>query len=115
MISDFTTLAIRNFKKRRLRSFLTLLGILISISTIFVLISLSLGLDNVVKEQFQELGADKFFIQPKGQLGPPGTEGAASLTEKDVKIVEKTQGVKDISYGTIGNAKIEYNKEIRFV
>ena len=115
MISDFTTLAIRNFKKRKLRSFLTLLGILISISTIFVLISLSLGLEDVVNEQFQELGADKFFIQPKGQLGHPGTEGAAMLTEDDVQVIEKVQGVKEISYWTIGNAKIEYNKEIRFV
>ncbi len=115
MISDFTKLAVRNFKKRKLRSFLTLLGILISISTIFVLISLSLGLNEVVKEQFQELGADKFFIQPKGQLGPPGTEAAVMLTEDDVKVVEKVQGVKDASYWTVGNAKVEFNKEIRFV
>ncbi len=115
MITDFLTMASRNMRKRKLRAFLTLLGILISISTIFVLISLSLGLESVVEEQFQELGADKFFIQPRGQLGPPGTEGAATLTEDDITVIEKTAGVSEVSYWIIGNARIEFNKEVRFV
>jgi putative ABC transport system permease protein len=115
MISDYFILAFRNMKKRKLRSSLTLLGILISIATIFVLISLSIGLEEAIQEQFEKLGADKFFVQPKGQLGPPGTSGAAMLTIDDVEEIEGISGVKEISYWTIGNAKIEYKDEIRFV
>jgi putative ABC transport system permease protein len=115
MIQDYLNMAFKNFGRRKLRSFLTLVGILIAISTIFVLISLSLGLEEVVQEQFEELGGDKFFIQPRGQLGPPGTEGAAELTEKDLEIVDGITGVRETSFWVIGNAKIEFKDEIRFV
>ena len=59
-----------------------MIGIFVSIATIFVLISLSLGLDASIKEQFRKLGSDKFFIDPKGQLAGPGTGGAVTFTEK---------------------------------
>jgi len=115
MISEYLRMARRNFAKRKLRSFLTLLGVLIAIATIFTLISLSIGLEDVVNEQFQKLGADKFFVQARGQLGPPGTVGAAMLTERDLDKLESISGVKDVSFWVIGNAKIEFNDEIRFV
>ena len=70
MIQDYFKLAIKNLRKRKLRSFLTLVGIVISISIIFILVSLSLGLQSAIQEQFQQLGGDKFFIQPLGQFGP---------------------------------------------
>jgi len=111
---DYTSLALKNIRKSKLRTFLTLLGILLAISTIFILVSLSVGLQQTVKEQFEELGGDKFFVQPRGQLGP-STTGAASLTIKDVETIEKIPGVKEVSYWIIGNAKIESKNEIRFV
>ncbi len=115
MIKDFITIALKNLKKRKLRSFLTLLGILISIATVFTLISISLGLEKAVEEQFRLLGSDKFFIQPRGQLAGPGTGGAVTLTEADVNTVEKVPGVKALSAWTATSSKIEYNDEIRFV
>ena len=115
MISDFTKIALKNMKKRRLRSFLTLIGILISIATIFVLISVSLGLQAAVEEQFRQLGTDKFFIQPRGTLAGPGTGGAVDLTEEDVKVVEKIAGVKRATFWTLSPAKLEFNEKIRFV
>ena len=115
MISDYFKIAVRNMKKRKIRSFLTLIGILIAISTIFVLISVSLGLQDAVREQFRQFGTDKFFLQPRGQLAGPGTGGAVELTIKDVEIIEKTAGVRGLSYWTGANAKIEFSDEIRYV
>ncbi|MFA4952636.1 MAG: FtsX-like permease family protein [Candidatus Pacearchaeota archaeon] len=115
MISDYFKIAIKNLKQRKLRSWLTMLGIFISIATIFTLISLSLGLQGAINEQFQILGVDKFFIMPKGQLGAPGTGGAVELTLKDVNVVEKTSGVKDVTYATVANAKVEFNKQTRYM
>src|SRR3989344_1122147 len=85
MISDFFSMALKNIAKRRLRTFLTLIGIIISIATIFTLISLSLGLESAINEQFEKLGGDKFFVQPRGQLGPPGTAGGSSFEKKKNK------------------------------
>ncbi|MBU2104171.1 MAG: ABC transporter permease [Nanoarchaeota archaeon] len=116
MITEYFTLAIKNLRKRGLRTLLTMMGIFISVATIFVLISLSLGLQSAVEEQFKTLGTDKFFIQPAtGFLGPPGSVGGVILTEKDIEIISKIQGVKDYSYFTAGNAKVEFSRETRYM
>ena len=115
MISEYFNLAFRNLKKRKLRTGLTLLGIFIAVATIFMLTSLSLGLQNAVQEQFKTLGTDKFFVQPgMGFLGPPGSVGGNVLTEKDVEEIKKVRGVKDITESVFGNAKIEFNNKIRY-
>src|SRR3989338_9108973 len=114
MIPDYFNLAFRNLRKRKLRSWLTILGIVISVATIFTLISLALGLQNAVEEQFRLLGNDKFFIQPKGQLGPPQAGAGVGLTKQDVEVIEKTNGIKKVTYMDVGNGKIEFGDEQRF-
>ncbi|MBI2451804.1 ABC transporter permease [Candidatus Pacearchaeota archaeon] len=115
MRAEFINIAWKNMKKRKLRSFLTLIGIVISIATIFMLVSISLGLEKAVEEQFRLLGTDKFFIQPRGQIAGPGTASAATLTSEDVKTIEKVSGVKELSAWTATSAQIEFEDEIRFV
>ena len=114
MITDYFDLAIKNLKRRKLRSLLTIIGIFISVATIFILISLSLGLQDAVEAQFESLGGDKFFIQPKGQFGPPQAGASVQLTIDDVNAVRKINGVKRVSYMVAGNAKIEFKDEQRF-
>ncbi|MFH1585587.1 MAG: ABC transporter permease, partial [archaeon] len=105
MLTDYFQLAMKNLRKRRLRTWLTMLGIFISIATIFMLVSLSLGLQGAVEEQFRQLGSDKFYVQSStGFLGPPGSIESVILTEKDIEVIEKVRGVKDLSYFTAGNA-----------
>lgn len=100
--------------RKKLRSTLTILGVFIAITTIFVLISLSLGLDAAIKEQFRKLGSDKFFIMPKGQAGAAGAGGAVQLTTKDVDVVRKVRGVDYATYMNVGNVKIEYKDKTRY-
>jgi putative ABC transport system permease protein len=114
MITDYFDLALRNIKKRSIRSSLTIIGIVISIATLFTLVSLSLGLQYAVEEQFRLLGTDKFFVQPRGQLAGPGSGGAVQLTEDDVKVIEHVAGVKDLSYFVAQSAEISYDGEKRF-
>ncbi len=114
MIKDYFKLALKNLRRRKLRSWLTIIGIVISVAIIFVLISLSVGLREAIDEQFQMLGSDKFFIMPKGMLGAPGTGGAVQLTMEDVSVIEKVRGVKAVTYANVGNGKIEFNKKARY-
>ncbi len=114
MIQDYFKLAFKSLKQRKTRSILTLVGIFIAILTIFVLMSLSLGLNEFVNEQFEILGTDKFFIQPKGQAGAPGSGGAVELTTDDVNIIEKVKGVNMVAYAVVGSAKIEFNDKVRY-
>ncbi len=114
MKKDYLKLAWKNLRKRKLRSWLTIIGIVISIAVIFTLISLSLGLREAINEQFQILGTDKLFISPRGMAGGPGSGGAVEFTTADVKTIENVPGVKDISYVAIGNAKVEFDKKIKY-
>jgi len=115
MIQDYFVLATRNLRKKKLRTGLTLIGIIISIATIFVLISLAIGLDNAVKEQFRQMGTDKFFVMARGQNGvsTSGTD-AITLTVKDADIIEKVSGVKEVVYFNLANSKIEYRDQARY-
>jgi putative ABC transport system permease protein len=114
MLNDYFEIAWKNLKTRKLRAWLTMIGIIISVATIFTLVALSLGLQAAVEEQFESLGGDKFFIQPKGQIGAPQGGASVTMTEDDVKVIEKISGVKEVTYFTVGNAKIEFGDEIRF-
>lgn len=117
MIKDYFKLALKNLRKRKLQSWLTLVGILISIATIFMLISLSIGLENAVQEQFRMLGTDKFFVFAKGSMESGGigsNTAAVQLTLEDINTIEKVQGVKQITYMNVGNGKIEFNDKTRY-
>jgi len=87
MISDYFLLAIGSIVHRKLRSWLTILGIVIGIASIVALISLSLGLKATVEEQFEAFGSDRILIAAQGFQGP-GTQ-SQGLTDKDVETLEK--------------------------
>ena len=108
MIGTYFNIAIKNLLARKTRSILTFIGIFIAIFTIFVLLSLSLGLKEVVDEQFELLGKDKIFIMPKGQLGAPGSSGGSvELTINDVEELRKISELKTIGYFNAGNVTLD--------
>ncbi|MEK6856125.1 MAG: ABC transporter permease [Nanoarchaeota archaeon] len=117
MILDYFKLAVKNIRKRKLRSWLTMAGIFISIATVFVLISLSLGLQIAVTKQFEQLGTDKFFVFPSALIlaGPGAAKDSAMFSLSDVNVVEKVQGVKDLTYFVIGNSEVKKGETKRFL
>jgi putative ABC transport system permease protein len=66
---DTVRLAFGTFRSNPLRSFLTLLGIVIGVTTVVSMMALIEGLKNQVNEQMSELGSDCFQVQrlPFGQ------------------------------------------------
>jgi len=58
MISDFFKLSLNSLRRRRLRSWLTMLGIFIGIAAVVSLISLGNGLQTAIIGQFATLGTD---------------------------------------------------------
>jgi len=114
MIKDYFAMAERNLVKRKLRSWLTIIGIFLAVATIFTLVSLSFGLENAINEQFRQIGTDKFFVMPKGMAGAPGSGGAVQLNETDFNIIKKTPGVKTAAYFSAGNVKIEFVGKPRY-
>ncbi|MBI2449758.1 ABC transporter permease [Candidatus Pacearchaeota archaeon] len=114
---DFLALSINNLRRRRLRSWLTMIGIFIGIAAVVALISLGQGLEQAIQDQFQEFGSDRIIIQERGLQGPPGSGTAKStkLTEQDLKVTKNVNGVEGAAGIIVKTAKIEHNNEINFV
>ncbi len=115
MLLDYFVLALKNLRRRRLRSLLTVLGIVIGIAAIVSLISLGEGLREAIVGQFSELGNDKLIVENTGAgFGPPGSTAPVKLNSKDLKLIENTPGVKRIVSRLIRIVRAEFNKEVEF-
>lgn len=105
--------SIRNLTHRRLRSFLTVLSILIGITAIFALVSFGLGINEYINDLAQESGIDKLYIQAKG-TGAPGTDSNFYISEADIDYVSKINGVNEITGLYMKAAEIEYRGEVYY-
>src|SRR3989338_4613143 len=108
--------ALQNFRKRKLRSFLSILSILIGITAIFALLSFGIGIQTYVNALAEESGGNKLFIQARG-IGAPGTDDNFFLTKNDVDFVSKIKGVDEIvgMYFKVAEVKSDEQKKFVFV
>lgn len=114
MLADYVSLGLKNLRKRRLRSVLTMIGIFIGIATVVSLIALGQGLRDAVSSQFNLLGADRLIISAKGGgFGPPGQGVAAELTDDDLAVVRNSRYVELAAGRLIEPAQVEFNDKQR--
>jgi ABC-type antimicrobial peptide transport system, permease component len=66
-------LAIKSLKTSRMRAFLTMLGIIIGVAAVIVIISLGNGMQNMMNEQFDKMGANLIQVQISGRGDGTGT------------------------------------------
>lgn len=93
--------AIEDFRRNKVRTILTSLGILIGVSSVVLLISFGLGLKAYIKNQFENLGTNLIIVMPGKILqggsfrGGGGGIGGIRFEEKDVLAIKK---IKNISF-----------------
>lgn len=105
----------QSLSRRKLRSWLTMMGIFIGIAAVISLISLGQGMQNAIVGQFEKIGSDKLFVQPATTFGVMGENtGSKPLTTKDVRFIDGMSGVEESTYWTLTSAKIEYQNNIRY-
>ena len=115
MIKEYFSLAFKNIRHRGLRSFLTILGIVIGIAAVVALISLGAGLKEAITGQLSALSVDKLTIQNKGAgFGPPGSTVVSKLTEHDLEIIENINGIKLVVPRLVRVASVEFDKKRSF-
>ena len=95
MYQEYFKIAIKNLRTRPMRSWLTILGIIIGVFLITSLLSLSEGLKTSVMQQLRGIGTDIVMIMP-GDISDIFTTlmGGTKLTEKDIEAIKKTKGVE---------------------
>ena len=118
MLKDYIIYIFRNFTHRKIRGWLTILGILIGVSAVIALISVTQGMQDAINEQFARLGTNKIMITAGGGEGAMGLMGSAfaakPLTKDDLEIVKKSNGV-DIATELIAKmGKIKFGDQTKY-
>jgi len=116
MFFETLKLAVQAIRRNALRSFLTLLGIVIGVSAVIAMVTIGNGTTARVKEEMAKLGTNVLFIRP-GQWGP----GRSSATAKPFNIRDITElrdqlrGVKAVAPMAQQSVTVIYGSESRSV
>ena len=109
---DYFFMAVNSIRHRKLRSWLTVVGIIIGVAAIISLITMSRSLESTLEQQFETFGANKIFVSGKGFQGP-GTQ-SNGLTTEDVETIEKISGFEYVTPGIFRSAEVKYRDETGF-
>ncbi|MFH1431135.1 MAG: ABC transporter permease [Nanoarchaeota archaeon] len=113
-MNHYFFLAFNNLRRRKLRSWLTILGIFIGIASIVAFITLGQGLENYINEQFEQVGTNIIMIMGKaGSVVSPIASSISDkpLTKRDVDLINKISGVDIASAMIICPTQIKFGKE----
>ena len=78
MLWSSLLLAVREVRRNILRSFLTVLGIVIGVSAVITMVTLGNGATESVRQQVENLGSNLLMLrQARFRRGPPGSAGAS--------------------------------------
>ena len=116
MFYETLKLAVQAIRRNALRSFLTLLGIVIGVSAVIAMVTIGTGTTEKVKEEMAKLGSNMLFVRP-GQWGP----GRSSATAKPfdardiVELRAQLRGVKAVAPLAQQSVSVVYGSESRTV
>lgn len=109
-LKEVVRLAIESLLAQKLRTALTILGMVIGVGAIVLLVSLGQGAKNYVTSEFEGLGTNLIIIQPgksdkKTHMGPPVGAAQRKMTTADVMAIEKralnVEAVSGLVLGTV--------------
>jgi len=120
-------LALNIFIHSKLRSWLTIIGIIVGIAAVVAIVSMSQGAQQQLEERLGSLGADVITISPGSQRasgfgfgggGPEGERGTTqtstsqkNLTSKDIIVIKSVDNVKYVSGQVSGSEDISYSSK----
>ncbi|NYZ77242.1 ABC transporter permease [Candidatus Micrarchaeota archaeon] len=126
---DIFDIALTNIRHRSLRSWLTILGIIIGVASIITLISISVGMQQDISERTSSLGANVITVSPGGQQAmrsgsgmfgggggsPPsfdsGSEDSDVITFREADILRTLPGVYRLDARLQERAEVSYKNE----
>jgi len=109
------TAALRALRRNKMRSALTILGIVIGVAAVITTVGLGLGASAAVQDQIRSLGTNLLIVVPgtRSRGGAhSGWGGASSLSVLDARAIEREgRGVRAVSYARRGSGQVLYGNE----
>ncbi|MBE9524311.1 MAG: ABC transporter permease [Chloroflexi bacterium] len=95
--------------RNKLRSLLTMLGVIIGVSAVIIMISVSAGTEAAIEEQITELGTNLVFVQASLKRGGPvsGESGTGLVYDDAFAIAEEINGVTGVVVEQISTQTIK--------
>lgn len=106
MLLESMKMSYENIVRNKLRSFLTMLGIVIGVASIIALITIVQGATNSISDQVTELGANKITVNV---MGTPLKQG---LNEEDMLNISEEENIKGVSPTISGKTGIIYEGKL---
>lgn len=134
--ADILKLSLNSLTHRGLRSWLTILGIIVGVAAVIAMLSISAGMSQSMNSQMSNFGADVLTVsvgrtfavgpesgfggrfQPGDGVGPPDMQGQTSqtttttdtptLTDTDILAISTAEGVESVTGVISDRATIQY-------
>jgi putative ABC transport system permease protein len=94
--------ALRALRRNKMRSALTMLGIIIGVAAVIATVSIGQGADAAVQEQIRSLGTEMLMIVPGATTAAgvrSGWGGVSSLTAADAQAIKReSPAVREVAY-----------------
>ncbi len=93
MLLNTLFLALRSIRRNLMRSFLTILGIVIGVAAVITMVTLGNGATQAVQMQISSLGSNLLMVRPGQRQGPGGGGGGVpSFKEADAEAIRAQIG-----------------------
>ncbi len=92
MLISALMLALREIRRNLLRSFLTILGIVIGVAAVITMVTLGNSATRMVSDQISSLGSNLLMLRPGQRLGPGSGSGAPNFKKADVEAIKLQVG-----------------------
>ncbi len=92
MLLNSLLLALRSIRRNLMRSFLTVLGIVIGVSAVITMVTLGNGATLAVQAQIASLGTNLLQVRPGQRMGPGGGSGAPAFKDVDADAIAQQIG-----------------------
>ena len=98
MLWEAMKLALSSIRRNKLRSVLTLLGIVIGVAAVIAMVTLGTGASDKVRENLAKLGSNMLIVRPGIATFGPGSSDARSFEERDVVALKNNlSGVRGVA------------------
>ncbi|HEX7127355.1 MAG TPA: ABC transporter permease [Thermodesulfobacteriota bacterium] len=112
MLWSAIMLALRAIRRSAMRSFLTVLGIVIGVAAVIVMVTLGSGATVRVTEQVASLGSNLLMVTPGQRRGPGQSSGAAPFRVADAEAIARdVPGVAAVAPAASRSATAIYANE----
>ena len=116
--SAILRMSLESLWAQKLRTLLTILGMVIGVGSVVLLVSVGEGAKRYVMREFEGLGSNLIVVQPgksdkKTHLGPPVGAAQRKMTVSDVSAIERTaRNIEAVSGLVLGTVSARYEESL---